>query len=313
MIRTRWLLLAVFCSMALYEVRYIGFAIVCGMAIMLPRWRYRLAVIVPAVAIYVIGLFVTGTMRMNFLPFGRQDLNLLNVPLGVAGVATGLVPLFLLAGIVVMAWNQDRPVRILAAGVAAYTLALLGTVIAQRYDPLLDIRLFVPIAAPLFVLGIGLTLRYAPRMALFLMAGLAAVSLTFAYKNWPGLKSMESKVIASPRYAKSPLIEVIKKQPKDMPIYTNSAFMVYYHTGKFTKLIPGTARSVEINPNLISTMEEVKRTGGLLCWFGKRDEYMPPDSFKELVYNNMVYENPKTGDVAMMVRGTDSAWKAREK
>ena len=170
--RVHWILNASLCGVCLWFTRYQGVALICGAGIFLGTWRDRAVVILPPLALSALGYLFVPAMRPLLVPRGTMLSNVLNVPIGLAAVATGGLALALLAYLVKTGW-QLRPTKILAGAVVSYVLSLLVLVVLKHFDPLLDVRLFVPITAPVLVLLIGLSIRYLPTVAPYVLAGLA--------------------------------------------------------------------------------------------------------------------------------------------
>lgn len=270
------------CGVAMCLTRYMGLAVVAGVLPFL-RWRQRLAVGAVPAALAFVGLVLTPFARPQFPPEGSNLwINLLNVPGGIAVVATSVPILGLLVWATVT--NRQRPlVRLLAGVVAAYLAVLAVLVATQHFDPLLNSRLFVPIAACVYVLGLGLTFAMSRRAGWYL----AAATTVFVALNWYGvwinLRRPEAKTLNAPEFAAAEAMETVRHTPESVRVYTNQPYAVHLHTGRTNvKQIPREAPQPGDNPMLTATMDEVRRTGGVMVWFGVRPGYMPPDSFLDM-------------------------------
>jgi len=275
--RWHWLVLAVLCSLLLCGTRYIGIAIVVGASICLSRWRDRIVVCALPVSVYIAGLVFTDWMTPHFAHHGTTLDNVLNVLTGAVAIASGMFALIVY--LVVRHW-KNPPIRLLGIVVGCYLLALTATVIQNRYDPTMDLRLFVPIAGPLVVLLVGGAIIYDSRLAPFLLVGLWAMSINLVYRQWPVLRDPEYKSLGCTFYQKSPAIEAVRRAPAGMTVYTDSPYLVYLHTKRVTKAVPYTPAMVDDrNTRLKSSVAEVRQTGGVMAWLGCNPSYMPPDSF----------------------------------
>ena len=163
--RSNWrhVLFSVLCGLALWFTRYQSLAIIVGAGLFLRTWRDRAVVILPPLALAVLGYLFVPAMRPLLVPRGTMASNVLNVPIGLSVAASSGIGLGLLICLVRL--GRTLPlVRILAGAVVTYAISLLVLVILKHFDPLLDVRLFVPITAPLLALLVGLTMRYSPRL-----------------------------------------------------------------------------------------------------------------------------------------------------
>lgn len=276
-----WLILAALLAVALCLARYIGLAIVLGAVVFLKSWRDRIVVAGIPSLLAVAGLFVTRYARPAFPAMGKTWSNLLNVAKGPLDVMTNIIIAAVIVGMVVFAWRQDFRVRTIVAVVLAYIVALAGMVYLNKFDPLLDIRLFVPIAALLWILGLGLAIKQGPRLTPYLLAGVALfVGLNFTASR-QAVSDPGRKGLSEPRLtlANSPAMRRIAALPDSVPIYTNQAYGVWLQARRVSKGLPVTKANYDQNPILKVTMAEVRRTGGLLAWFDVNSLTVPPDSF----------------------------------
>jgi len=281
--RQNWLALAAVCGLVLCGTRFIGLAVVIGGALWLRTWRERAVVVLPSLAVYVVGLVLTDVMRPHFGVMDRsQPLAgmLLNLPGGTMSAAGGVIATWWLVGLVVRQWRH-RLTRMMAGVVVCYLVGLAATVVQNRYNPALDMRLFVPITAVLFVLLVGLARRETPTLTPFVIGGVMAYAVLAAVIGWPGARSLDNKGLNSRVYWQSPLMREIRELPDTVEVYSSSPYLVWQYARRRSRAIPYTAEIADDrNSYLRSTMEDVRRTGGVMVWFnGRVNGYMPMDSF----------------------------------
>jgi len=278
-----WLILASCCGLALCLTRYPGLAIVLGGGLFLRTWRQRAVVVLPPLLLAVVGFIATTTMRPFLTPRGGIVLNVLHIPMATMDIVVGPLVLAGLVCLVVREYSLPAT-RILVGAAACYLLGLAGLTVANKFDPALDLRLFVPVGVILLTLLIGLTMRAVRSLAPYLLVGLAVYVAIATSRSWPELCSLTNKGLNAPRYTRSAITDLVLSLPPDVPVYSNNPSALWL-MGRHSIDMPNTlAATYADNQSTNPSLNELRKTGGWLVWYEKgNSKYLQPKDFTSIM------------------------------
>ena len=245
--------LASLLALALCGVRYHGLAVVVAVALVcFPRWRDKLVVALPSLAVLLGGVAITGAWKpyvmtkYNMTPaYVNNLLNIMVVPMDCAQYIGGAV---LLTMAVYVVWRLRRqPVAVATFG---YYAGLLMAAFIMGY-PVIGSRIHAPGITLLLVALIPVlptwgwsSVEFSWPMRRLVMCGLAFACLV----GWLGEGQDSFKAgwqgFAQPLDART-IAEMDKLTPEQ--IYSNAPDLIAFHTGKLTAQVPP-AESVKFLP-----------------------------------------------------------------
>lgn len=226
--------LAAVLALVVCGVRYNGLTVVLAVALTLPRWRDRLWVAGPSLAVLLAGVIATGAYRPYLFTKAHMPnwSSMLTLPWDVAAYAGGFVMLIIL-GYVVWQWRREPA----AAAAIGYYVGLVGA--ASVFGSwVTGERLQAPGVALALVAVFGV-LKTDPlnmRLRRLTMIGFAAFCVYGYAQHWQTVKQNGWLSFADPVHCMVAMPEM-QKVPVGQ-IYSNAPDYVWYHTGVITKATP---------------------------------------------------------------------------
>jgi hypothetical protein len=243
MTRTLWLILAAALALALCGVRYHGLAVVLAVAATLPRWRDKLIVALPTLALMLGGVAITGAYK-PFLIFNRAQawyrascLNVIGIPMDVGAVCGGIVMVVLGWYLVAKVWRNNPAV----AGFAGYYVGL--SLAAPLFGfPVLGERIHAP-GVTLLLLGLLPMLPtwgwsaggFSWPIRRLAMIALIAVAVTGWLTTNQATGKLGWRSLGQPMKAET--FKELSSTPLAL-VASNAPDYIWYHTGWQVKRLP---------------------------------------------------------------------------